>query len=292
MATRTGSFPIGFRRGGGEWQRDLKALAGWAKAEGFEAMDLGRVTAEDAQTLQESGLRLGSVDLIETGALLDDDPGKRREAVGKAVAYIQAGAGLGAKAFFLCIIPSPSLKRAEAYARAVESYSPVCAAAAEFGASLAIEGYPGSSPHLPSLCCTPETCRSFIKDVGGKGIGFNYDPSHLIRLGVDHIRFLKEFLPYVRHVHAKDTEIDSEAVYEYGLYQPGIFAKAHGFGEFVWRYTLPGQGVARWHEIFRALQANGYRGMVSVELEDEYFNGSEAGEKAGLQHSLAFLRGV
>lgn len=292
MPTRTGSFPIGFRRAGSEWQRrDLVALARWTKENGFDSLDLGQVTAEDAHTLESAGLRLGSVDL-NTSGLLDNDPGKRRESVARAIEEVKAATAVGAKAFFLCIIPDASVKRSESYARAVESYAPITAALAEAGASLAIEGYPGGSPNLPSLCCTPETCRAFIKDMGGKGVGLNYDPSHLIRLGVDHIRFLNEFVPYVRHVHAKDTELLSDVVYEYGLYQPAVFAKSHGYGEFVWRYTLPGHGCARWTEIFRILQANGFGGIVSVELEDENFNGSEAGEKAGLLHSLNFLRGA
>lgn len=291
MPTRTGQFAIGFRRGWSDWQRDLSALAQWAKESGFEAMDLGRITAEDAQTLKEAGLKLGTVDL-DTSGLLDNDPGKRQESVSRAVEYVKAATGLGAKSFFLVIIPDAALKRSEGYDRAVESYTPICAALAAAGASLAVEGWPGGSPHLPALLCTPESCRRFLHDVGGKGVGLNYDPSHLIRLGVDHVRFLKEFLPYVRHVHAKDTELFPEAVYEYGLYQPAVFAKPHGFGEFAWRYTLPGHGCARWTEIFGILQANAFGGIVSVELEDENFNGSEAGEKAGLLHSLDFLRGV
>lgn len=292
MATRTGGFPIGFRRRGSDWQkRDLGALAQWAKEQGFDSIDLERVTAEDARTLEAAGLRLGSVDL-DTSGLLDNDPGRRREAVERAIAEVHRAAQIGAKAFFLCIIPDAALPRAESYARAVESYGPIAAALERAGASLAIEGYPGRSPQLPALCCTPETCRRFFQDIGGQGVGLNYDPSHLIRLGVDHIRFLNEFAPYVRHVHAKDTEILSEAVYEYGLYQPAIFAKPHGWGEFVWRYTLPGHGCARWTEILRILQASGFDGIVSVELEDENFNGSEEGEKAGLLHSLHFLRGV
>ena len=69
-------------------------------------------------------------------------------------------------------------------------------------------------------------------------------------------------------------------------------AKAHGFGEWTWRYTIPGHGVARWNEITAILKSNGYNGVISVELEDEHFNGTEAGEKAALVHSLNFLKGV
>jgi sugar phosphate isomerase/epimerase len=40
------------------------------------------------------------------------------------------------------------------------------------------------------------------------------------------------------------------------------------------------------------LKDSGYRGAVSVELEDENFNGSEAGEKLALETSIAFLKSV
>lgn len=291
MATRTGGYPIGFRRAGSEWQRDLSALAKWAAENHFDAIDLGRVGAEDVRILKAAGLKLGSVDL-NTSGLLDNDSGKRKEAVARTLVEVKEAVALGAKAFFLCIIPDRSLKRSEAYDRAVESYAPITAALAAGGASLAIEGYPGGSPHVPALCCTPETTRRFILDTGGKGVGLNYDPSHLIRLGVDHIRFLNEFAPYVRHVHGKDTEIMSEEIYEYGLFQPAAFASGHGYGEYTWRYALPGHGVARWTEIMRTLQGNDFDGIVSIELEDENFNGSEAGEKAGLLHSLNFLQAI
>jgi sugar phosphate isomerase/epimerase len=130
--------------------------------------------------------------------------------------------------------------------------------------------------------------RAFLKDVG-PGAALNYDPSHLIRLRVDHIRFLKEFAPHVVHCHAKDTDVDEDALYEYGS-QTSAFAKPHGFGEWTWRYTLPGHGQARWPEIFRILKDAGFKGTVSVELEDENFNGTEVGEKAALEYSLAFLK--
>ena len=39
MATRTGCFPIGFRRAGVEWQKDLPKLAKWSKQAGFDVID-------------------------------------------------------------------------------------------------------------------------------------------------------------------------------------------------------------------------------------------------------------
>jgi sugar phosphate isomerase/epimerase len=292
MGTRTGNFPIGFRRGWSDWQKkSVKGLADWAKASGFDSLDLMNLTLDDLQTLRDVGLRIGSVDLLDFGNLLHNDAAKRKELVAKNVAYIQQLAPAGVKVFFTCVIPGdPTKSRADNYKLAVETFTPIAHACAQGGASLAIEGWPGSAPHFANLCCTPETYRAFIKDIG-RGVGINYDPSHLIRLGVDHMRFLKEFLPHVKHVHAKDTELDADALYEFGT-QGSAFAKPHEFGEWTWRYTIPGHGVARWGEIFKILKSAGYAGGVSVELEDENFNGSEAGEKSALEHSLDFLRGA
>ena len=46
----------------------------------------------------------------------------------------------------------------------------------------------------------------------------------------------------------------------------------------------------RWVEIFRILADAGYKGAVSIELEDENFNGTPEGEKAGILHARDFLQ--
>jgi sugar phosphate isomerase/epimerase len=291
MATRTGSIPIGFRRGWSDWQKDLPALCSWSKTSGFESLDLNVASKENIEAVKAAGLRLGTVDLMDLGNITQSDLGKRKELLQANLAYIKECAAAGAKIFFSIVGADPAKKRSENYKIAVECFAPLAQAAADAGAVIAVEGYPGSLPHLALLCTTPETCRAMLKEIP-RGLALNYDPSHLIRLGVDHVRFLKEFLSHVVHVHGKDTELFPEAVYEMGLYQPSAFAASHGFGEQIWRYTIPGHGVARWTEIFKVLSTSGYKGLVSIELEDENFNGSEAGEKAGLLHALNFLRGA
>jgi sugar phosphate isomerase/epimerase len=290
MGTRTGNFAIGFRRGWSEWQKNTKNLAKWAKSSGFDRVDLGNASAEELKTLRGEGVEIGSADLLDFGQIMSSDAGKRKEVIAKNVAYVKEAAANGAKVFFTCIIPGDgSKKRSETYALAIESYGPIAKAAADAGAKIAIEGWPGGG-NLPNHGCNPETYRAMIKDLGEKGTGINYDPSHLIRMGIDHIRFLQEFAPRVVHVHGKDTEIFSEAVYEFGLYQGSTFSPGHGFGEHAWRYTIPGHGCARFCEIFKLLKGAGFKGAVCVELEDENFNTNEDGEKAGLLHSLNFLR--
>jgi len=70
-------------------------------------------------------------------------------------------------------------------------------------------------------------------------MGVNYDPSHLIRMGIDPLRFLKEFVGRVYHVHGKDAELFADNLYEYGHEQPPTFAKEMNFGSMAWRYTIP-----------------------------------------------------
>ncbi|MEO6437403.1 MAG: sugar phosphate isomerase/epimerase, partial [Tepidisphaeraceae bacterium] len=247
--------------------------------------------AEEFKALKDAGLSAGSVDLLDFVQIMATDVAKRKELIDANVKYVKEMAALGAKAFFTVVIPGePARKRDENYRLAVDSFTPIAHAAAESGAALAIEGWPGGPPHFANLCCTPETMRQFIRDVG-KGVGINYDPSHLIRLRVDPIRFLKEFGEHVKHVHAKDTDVDQDALYEFGT-QAAAFAQPHRWGEWTWRYTLPGHGLSRWGDIFGILKDAGYTGAVSVELEDENFNGSEEGEKRALEYSVAFLKSI
>ncbi len=111
-------------------------------------------------------------------------------------------------------------------------------------------------------------------------------------MGIDHSRFAAEFADRIAHVHGKDTEIITDNVYEIGLYQPSIFQKPFFCGEFTWRYTIPGHGVTRWSHILAILEKAGFAGIVSVELEDADYNGTELSEQAGLLASLKYLETV
>jgi sugar phosphate isomerase/epimerase len=108
-------------------------------------------------------------------------------------------------------------------------------------------------------------------------------------MGIDPIRFLKEFAPRVFHVHGKDALLLSDDLYEYGWEQSATFKKNPDFGASAWRYTIPGQGNTPWSEVFRILGENAYNGAVSIELEDKDFNGSDDGEKRGILAGAQFL---
>lgn len=285
--TRTGGFGIGFRRGWSDWQKDLPALCAWALENGFSCLDVGG-NAADVKTVIDSGLSVGSVDLANWGGLMSPDAGERSAAVENTIAFVRQCVELGATRFFCVMLPKePGRKRAENFDFMCESYRQVCRAMDEAGAKLVIEGYPGPG----ALCCTPETLRPFFDAVDSPAAGINFDPSHLLRMQIDPIRFLEEFGDRVFHIHGKDTELYDERLYELGSEQAAAFTSGFGFGGAVWRYTIPGQGVMRWRRGFEILGAAGYKGFVSIELEDMNFNGSEEGEKQGLLLGQRYLEG-
>ncbi len=293
MRTRTGGFRIGFRGGWTDWQKDFAGMGVWAKGAGFALIDLGQVDGEAVKAVKKSGVDVISVDLVDWTALVSPDAGKRKAAVARNAERFQTMAELGVRVFFSVIIPEDAEKPGkENFDLAVESYGPLAAEAERLSATIVLEGWPGGPPKYPNLCCNPETYRAMLEAVPSRGLSVNYDPSHLIRMGIDHVRFIDEFAGRVGHVHGKDTEVLTDQLYEIGLYQHSIFHKPAFAGEFAWRYTIPGHGVTRWSHVFRRLEEAGFRGAVSVELEDADYNGTEAGEKAGLLASLQFLQTV
>ncbi|MAE60985.1 MAG: hypothetical protein CMJ49_06460 [Planctomycetaceae bacterium] len=284
--TRTGGFGIGFRRLGG-WQSDLGAVIAWAKANEFECIDVG-VEASDVKQIIDAGLAVGSADLPGWSGLITADKAKRTAAVAEATATISDCVAAGAKSFFCVMLPDdPSAARSDNFGYMVEGFGALMPTLEQHGARLVVEGWPGPG----ALCCTPETYRAFFEAMGSDAACVNYDPSHLLRMGVDPLMFLSEFVDRVGHVHGKDTEIMAERQYELGTEQPATFAEGIAFGGGHWRYTIPGHGVTRWCEVFAMLETAGYDGYVSIELEDANFNGTEAGEKQGFVLSRQYLAG-
>jgi sugar phosphate isomerase/epimerase len=285
--TRTGHFPIGFRRLWMDWHKDLPALLDWSREHHFGVIDLGKDAEQTVPLALKAGLRPGSVDLAEWHGMISPDSAVRQKAVARNIAYIEACGAFGPMNHFVVMLPEkPEASREENFKYMVESYRQLAPALEVHHAKIVIEGWPGPG----ALCCTPEGYGAFFKECSSPAFGVNYDPSHLLRMGIDPVRFLREFVSRVYHVHGKDTELFPEALYLYGSEQPPTLGKTHGFGGLHWRYTIPGHGIAAWNEIFQILATAGYQGAVSVELEDENFNGTTEGEKAGLLHGRNFLQ--
>lgn len=293
--TRTGSFKIGMREVS-VLSREFVPTLKWACKSGIAVIDLVKDAVEKIPLVIEHGLQVGSVDLTDRNAMISADAATRGNAVQKCKDFMNTVADAlgesGAKApiiFFTVMIPeNPELSIKENYGFMLESYRKLDETLTDLDAKIAIEGWPGPG----CVITTPEGYRSILEDCKSDRVGINYDPSHLIRMGIDPLRFLREFSNRVYHMHSKDTEVLTENLYEYGYEIPSIFEKPISFGGFAWRYTIPGHGQMRWTKAFQILKKEGYSGAVCTELEDaDFTQGDGESERLGLELSTQYLRG-
>lgn len=132
------------------------------------------------------------------------------------------------------------------------------------------DGYPAN------LAYSPELWR-WMTDLG---LWLNYDPSHLVWMGIDPVAALEAFTDRVLHVQAKDVEVHPERRNHYGVFGRVIDKEPWVSGW--WRYRIPGLGEVDWRRVVDTLFQAGYDGVVSVEHEDPVWSGSPAKVYDGL----------
>jgi sugar phosphate isomerase/epimerase len=133
-------------------------------------------------------------------------------------------------------------------------------------------------PGGTNLATTPAIWRELFAKVPSPLLGLNFDPSHLLWLHIDYARCIHEFGTRLVHVHAKDTRIDPDKLYQQGIMGLGWHAP-----------KLPGLGDVDWGRFFSALNDVGYHGPVCIEVEDRAYEGSLADRKRALRQSKRYL---
>ena len=141
-----------------------------------------------------------------------------------------------------------------------------------------------------TISYSPELWREMFRRVPSKNFGLNFDPSHLFWLGIDYVRAVGEFKDRIFHVHAKDTVIFRDKLYEYGIFGKQI-NRAGVWDTGWWSYRMPGRGEIDWAKFIGALKDAGYRGVLSIEHEDPEYEGSEEKVKEGLRLGKKSLPG-
>jgi sugar phosphate isomerase/epimerase len=281
---------IGLRLPGACSKLPLNEFAAWCKDAGFDAIDLGSADPVRAKAVTDAGLSLGTSDLPGTQKLLSPDSAERADGIAVGTAALEAMAAAGFTRAFCTFFPSDGRQsRKDSLTYWKESFPEVAKAAERFGVRIAVEGWPG--PNNSALGVTPEQLRIMLSHVDTPHFGLNYDPSHLVRIGVDYQRFLSEFGARVVHAHGKDTRRDAEGAYLYGNLGPSVDSVI-GWSGGDWRYCIPGEGDVDWTFVCAELQKFGFDsagGIVAIELEDFRYNGTEEGEKRGLVRARAHL---
>ncbi|MBS4195612.1 sugar phosphate isomerase/epimerase family protein [Lederbergia citri] len=279
------AFQIGMRIPPKLGALGMEKLADWAKSAGIDVIDVPYYNEEVKNALENAGLAVGSIDgvgAVGLTNLLNADEAVRGEAVDALKNQISEISQVGGKTIFICLGPTDvTQSRSKSFDIWKETFPEIVKHAEEAGVYFALEGWPGPAPYYPTIGCTPEMLRAMFEAIPSNHFGLNYDPSHLVRLGIDYLRFLTEFGEKVNYCHGKDTEILTDELYNVGIL-PATFGAKYGFSEGSWRYTIPGHGAVEWEKVAVRLDKLGYNGPISIELEDHRYWGTLEKEQQGI----------
>ena len=288
---------------------ELDDIAAWAASTGYEALevavwpstgsrdfeashidvaDFGAGEAEQVTGLfDKHGLVLSSLAYYENN--LHPDEQRRAEIAAHVKHAVDAAALLGVETVGTFIGRHPGLSVKENVALAEVALPPLVEYAGERGVKIIIEncvmegwhpdGYPGNLAYSPELW---EWMFSL-------GLYLNYDPSHLLWLGIDPVTALKPYIDRIPHAQAKDAQLDPGARDRYGFFGKTI-SREHPWDEGWWRYRVPGRGQVDWSGVVDTLYEGGFTGVLSVEHEDPVWGGTEAKVKQGLEIAYRTLR--
>jgi sugar phosphate isomerase/epimerase len=144
---------------------------------------------------------------------------------------------------------------------------------------LAIEMHPGF------LVYNPETALR-LRSAVGTTIGVNFDPSHLIWLGIDLPAAIKALADCIFHCHAKDVSLNRDQVVVNGVLDRKPYADVR---ERSWSFRAAGwgQSAEAWKAMLSALRVHRYDYVLSIEHEDPLTSAQE-----GLRHSVDFLKSI
>ncbi len=113
--------------------------------------------------------------------------------------------------------------------------------------------------------------------------GFNWDPSHMMWQNVDPVGFIWDFQDRIYHVDCKDTRLRPRNG------RAGVMGSHLPWGDprRGWDFVSTGHGDVPWEDSFRALDAIGYSGPLSIEWEDAGMNRLD-----GAAQALGFVRSL
>lgn len=195
--------------------------------------------------------------------------GKTEEVQAVAKKLIDAAALLGVPTICMITgIPRKGMNRIDMIKKVVPTvFRPILDHAKENGVKVAVENW------FATCLQGIDTFDCLLETLPDEHFGLNYDPSHLVHQDLDIMIPVARYSKRIFHTHAKDCSID----YQRRRYV-GILAEGW------WRYSIPGYGDIRWGEYIGHLRQVGYRGVLSIEHEDDTF-----GTEDGFRHGAAYL---
>lgn len=243
---------------------------------GFAHLEVGPTVALEriafANVVKEGPVKIAA--LIYCRNALDRDPARRQECRQALEARLDLAGELNIPVVTTFTGKIAGVSQEENDAAFIEYFGPLCEKAQSLGVAIAFENCHSDA----NMASTPEEWRRIFSLVSSPALGLCYDPSHAMRQLIDPYEPLDEFAPRILHVHAKDTELVRARMNEGGI---------HGGGW--WRFRLPGLGDLSWVRWLSRLRDAGYRGVLSIEHEDQQWVGSPEVTARALRFSKTYL---
>ena len=171
---------------------------------------------------------------------------------------------------FALFPPVPQEMIDEGYQDFADRWNPILDVYDEAGVKFALE------VHQSEIAYDYWTTKRTLEAIDHReAFGINFDPSHLHWQMVDPVVFLQDFKDRIYHMHVKESVRDING-------RNGILGSHLIFGDMRrgWDFVSPGRGGVPWERIFRALNAIGYEGPLSVEWEDNNMNREQGAPEA------------
>lgn len=278
----------------------LAGIAEWAAGHGYGALEVAAwpvapdrpweashldVAGRDASggeevnaLLDRHGLALSAVAYYENN--LAADPAQRAAVHDHLRLCIDAAARLGCPLVGTFVGRDVSLPIVDNLRLGEKVLPALVDYAGERGVRLVVENCPMEGWHPDGAPANLAYSPELWDWMASLGLWLNYDPSHLVPLGIDPLSALVAHRDKVLHVQAKDVQVYAAARNRYGVLGRVIDREPWDTGW--WQYRVPGLGDVEWRRIVDALYVGGYEGVISVEHEDPVWSGSPDRVKQGL----------
>jgi len=287
----------------------LEDIASFAAATGYEALEIAAWPSFDKRPFTATHLTVDPLTTDETNRVRDcldqhglvvsslayygnnlhPDPDERTATNEHVHRCIDAAAELACPSVGTFIGRDPGRSVAENLRDAEIVFPPIVEHARERGVTVVIEncvmegwhpdGYPGNLAYSPELWEWMFTL----------GLELNFDPSHLVWLGIDPIAAAGRYVDHIAHVQAKDIQLFPDRRDRYGFFGKAA-ERADPWDTGWWRYRVPGLGEVDWVRLVDVLYEGGYDGAISVEHEDPVWGGDARRVRTGLEIAYRALR--
>ncbi|MDR0343956.1 MAG: sugar phosphate isomerase/epimerase [Nocardiopsaceae bacterium] len=154
--------------------------------------------------------------------------------------------------------PTPDAMVQRGFADFADRWNPILDVFDEVGVRFAHEVHP------TEIAYDYWTTVRTLEAIGHRpAFGLNFDPSHFVWQDLDPVGFLLDFHNRIYHVDCKDAKRRVNG-------RNGRLSSHLPWADLRrgWDFISTGRGDVPWEEVFRALNAIGYTGPISVEWED------------------------